>query len=84
LATSIEFDLEEATVNAEGDIDFRGTLAVDRAVPVGFKEFRIKTILKTKETDERIATLLKLTERYCIVHQTLTKANKSSIEHVRI
>jgi uncharacterized OsmC-like protein len=58
-------------VRAEGDLDFRGTLGVDRTAPVGFREIRLAFELDTDEPTERIDTLLKLTERYCVVLQTL-------------
>jgi uncharacterized OsmC-like protein len=59
------------TVHAEGDLDFRGTLAVDRGAPVGFRAIRLSFDLDTDATDDQIATLLRLTERYCVVYQTL-------------
>jgi uncharacterized OsmC-like protein len=59
------------TVHAEGDLDFRGTLAVDRGAPVGFRAIRLSFDLVTDATDDQIATLLRLTERYCVVYQTL-------------
>ena len=59
------------TVHAEGDLDFRGTLAVDRGAPVGFRAIRLSFNLVTDATDDQIATLLRLTERYCVVYQTL-------------
>jgi uncharacterized OsmC-like protein len=61
----------EGRVRAEGDLDFRGTLGVDRAAPVGFKDIRLAFELDTDADDEQLATLLKLTERYCVVYQTL-------------
>lgn len=74
VATALEFDLAGARVTAEGDLDFRGTLGVDREAPVGFREIRLKFDLDTDEPDDRIATLLKLTERYCVVFQTINGA----------
>jgi uncharacterized OsmC-like protein len=71
VATALEFKLGEATVEAEGDLDFRGTLGVDREAPVGFREIRLCFQLDTDEPQERIDTLLKLTERYCVVFQTI-------------
>ena len=56
---------------AEGDLDFRGTLGVDRDAPVGFRDIRLKFELDTDADDEQLATLLKLTERYCVVFQSL-------------
>ena len=75
VATAIAFDLQDAAISAEGDLDFRGTLGVDKSAPVGFQSIRLKIDLKTNEEEERIATLLKLTERYCVVYQTLKQAN---------
>ncbi|MDX8469317.1 OsmC family protein [Mesorhizobium sp. VK23B] len=71
VATALEFKLGKATVEAEGDLDFRGTLGVARDAPVGFREIRLKFGLDTDEPQERIDSLLKLTERYCVVFQTI-------------
>ena len=71
VATALEFKLDGATVAAEGDLDFRGTLGVDKEAPVGFGEIRLTFELDTDEPQERIDTLIKLTERYCVVFQTL-------------
>src|SRR5689334_14749605 len=71
VATALEFGLKGGTVRAEGDLDFRGTLGVERAAPVGFRDIRLAFRLDTDEPQERIDTLLKLTERYCVVLQTL-------------
>ncbi|TIS50374.1 OsmC family protein [Mesorhizobium sp.] len=71
VATALEFKLGNATVEAEGDLDFRGTLGVARDAPVGFREIRLKFNLDTDEPQERIDSLLKLTERYCVVFQTI-------------
>ncbi|TIO72373.1 MAG: OsmC family protein [Mesorhizobium sp.] len=71
VATALEFRLGNATVEAEGDLDFRGTLGVARDAPVGFREIRLKFHLDTDEPQERIDSLLKLTERYCVVFQTI-------------
>jgi uncharacterized OsmC-like protein len=70
VATNRDIPLEDARVTAEGDLDFRGTLAVDRDAPVGFREIRLRFDLPSVPDDE-LATLLKLTERYCVVYQTL-------------
>jgi len=72
VATAIGVELRDARVSAEGDLDFRGTLGVDREAPVGFKSIRLNFELDTDADDEQIATLLKLTERYCVVFQTLS------------
>jgi len=70
VATNRDIALEGARVTAEGDLDFRGTLAIDRGAPVGFREIRLSFELPSVP-DEELATLLKLTERYCVVYQTL-------------
>ena len=71
VATALEFRLGDARVSAEGDLDFRGTLGVAKDAPVGFRAIRLKFDLDTDEPKERIDTLMKLTERYCVVFQTL-------------
>ena len=71
VATSLEIPLTGGTVTAEGDLDFRGTLAVEREAPVGFREIRLRFELDTTADDEQLATLTKLTERYCVVLQTI-------------
>jgi len=81
VATALEIPLRDATVHAEGDLDFRGTLAVSKEVPVGFQQIRLRFDLDTDATKEQIATLLKLTERYCVVYQTLARPPKISISH---
>jgi uncharacterized OsmC-like protein len=71
VATSLGISLESGRVYAEGDLDFRGTLGVDRDAPVGFSAIRLSFELDTDADPEQLATLLKLTERYCVVYQTL-------------
>jgi uncharacterized OsmC-like protein len=73
VATAIGVEIKSGTVKAEGDIDFRGTLGVSKEVPVGFKTIRVKFFLETDATEEQLPTLIKLTERYCVVYQTLVK-----------
>ncbi len=73
VATALEFALRGGRVHAEGDLDFRGTLGVDRETPVGFRAIRLNFALDTQEPQERIDTLLRLTERYCVVLQTLRR-----------
>jgi uncharacterized OsmC-like protein len=73
VATSIGIEVE-GTVRAEGDLDWRGTLAVDREAPVGFTAIRLSFDLESSATAEEMATLQKLTERYCVVFQTLAGA----------
>ncbi len=72
VATALAIPLREATVQAEGDLDFRGTLGVSKEVPVGFQAIRVTFTLNTDASDEQLATLLRLTERYCVVYQTLS------------
>ncbi len=71
VATALEFRLESAAVEAEGDLDFRGTLGVAKDAPVGFREIRLRFDLDTDADADTLATLHKLTERYCVVSQTL-------------
>ena len=71
VATALEIELRNARVTAEGDLDFRGTLGVDRAAPVGFRAIRLNFALDTDASRDQLDTLLKLTERYCVVFQTL-------------
>lgn len=71
VATALEFRLAGATASAEGDLDFRGTLGVAKDAPVGFRAIRLAFELDTDEPQDRIDTLLKLTERYCVVFQTI-------------
>jgi uncharacterized OsmC-like protein len=80
VATSLGIALREGTVSAEGDLDFRGTLGVDREAPVGFGAIRLTFELDTDADEEQLATLLKLTERYCVVLQTLVSAPSISTE----
>lgn len=72
VATALDFKLGDAAVSAEGEIDFRGTLGVAKDAPVGFSSIRLAFDLDTEEPQERIDTLMKLTERYCVVFQTLS------------
>jgi uncharacterized OsmC-like protein len=71
VATALGIALRDATVHAEGDLDFRGTLGVAKDAPVGFQAIRMRFILDTDASEEELATLLRLTERYCVVYQTL-------------
>jgi uncharacterized OsmC-like protein len=71
VATSLGLDVE-GSVHAEGDLDFRGTLGVDKAAPVGFRDIRLSFDLRSSADEEQLALLLKLTERYCVVLQTIT------------
>jgi uncharacterized OsmC-like protein len=71
VATSLEIPLRGGTLRAEGDLDFRGTLGVAKDAPVGFSAIRLNIDLDTDASEDQLATLLKLTERYCVVYQTL-------------
>ena len=71
VATSMGVDIRSAEVHAEGDIDFRGTLGVDKAAPVGFRDIRLRFEIASDSHDETVARLIQLTERYCVVLQTL-------------
>jgi uncharacterized OsmC-like protein len=73
VATSFEIPVHGGTVTAEGDLDFRGTLGVDRSAPVGFKAIRLRFDLETAASEEQLDTLLRLTERYCVVLQTMAR-----------
>ena len=73
VATALEIPLRAGTVSAEGDLDFRGTLGVDKEAPVGFRAIRLKFDLDTDAPQEKLDQLLKLTERYCVVFQTLNQ-----------
>jgi len=81
VAAALDIPLRDATVRAEGDLDFRGTLAVSKEVPVGFQQIRLRFDLDTDATEEQLATLLRLTERYCVVYQTLARPPKIEISH---
>ena len=74
VATALNIDLREATVLAEGDLDFRGTLGVAKDAPVGFRDIRLRFALDTDAPAESRAKLIELTERYCVVLQTLRRA----------
>ncbi|MFO1431666.1 MAG: OsmC family protein [Candidatus Competibacteraceae bacterium] len=71
VATALGIGLRGGTVSAEGDLDFRGTLGVDKSAPVGFKDIRLRFDLESDATPEQLATLFNLTERYCVIYQTL-------------
>jgi uncharacterized OsmC-like protein len=73
VATAMGIELRGAKVHAEGDIDFRGTLGVSKETPVGFQRIRLRFELDTDASDAELASLMKLTERYCVVYQTLRR-----------
>jgi uncharacterized OsmC-like protein len=79
VATSLGIEVRSGTVRAEGELDFRGTLAVDRDAPVGFAAIRLSFQLDTDAEREQLDTLLKLTERYCVVFQTVASPPRLSI-----
>jgi uncharacterized OsmC-like protein len=81
VSTAIGVTLNDATVSAEGDLDFRGTLAVDKTTPVGFQNIRLNFDLDSDATPEQLTSLLKLTERYCVVYQSLTNTPAISISY---
>ena len=81
VATALGIQLRGATIQAEGDLDFRGTLGVSKDVPVGFKHIRLNFDLDTDASEDQLATLLRLTERYCVVYQTLCHPAKISVLH---
>ena len=80
VATSLEIPVVGGTVTAEGDLDFRGTLAVSKDAPVGFRSIRLTFDLDTEASAEQVQTLIRLTERYCVVYQTLAGSPKLSID----
>jgi uncharacterized OsmC-like protein len=83
VATALGIDLRDGVVTAEGDLDFRGTLGVSKEAPVGFRDIRLRFELDTDATEEQMASLLRLTERYCVVYQTLRSAPQIQISHHR-
>jgi len=81
VATALGIPLRGATIKAEGDLDFRGTLGVSKDAPVGFKEIRLNFDLDADASEEQLATLIRLAERYCVVYQTLTRPATISVLH---
>lgn len=84
VATALGIKLASAAVHAEGDLDFRGTLGVSKEAPVGFQSIRLRFDVETDSTDEELATLLRLTERYCVVFQTLAQPPTIAVSHKRL
>ena len=82
VATAIGVDVRKGSVHAEGDLDFRGTLGVAKDAPVGFKTIRLRFELDTDATEDQVATLLKLTERYCVVAQSLRQPPAFSVSRI--
>ena len=81
VATSIGVTIREGTVLAEGDLDFRGTLGVSKEAPIGFQSIRLFFDLQTDASDDQLSTLIRLTERYCVVYQTLRSSPEISVSH---
>ena len=86
VATALGIELRDASLQAEGDLDFRGTLGLSKEVPVGFQNIRLQFTLDTDASEEQLATLMRLTERYCVVYQTLAHppalaVTRKSIDH---
>jgi uncharacterized OsmC-like protein len=79
VATALDIELRGGRVRAEGDLDFRGTLGVSRDAPVGFRDIRLRFDLETGAPAEKIESLIKLTERYCVVYQTLRTPAKLAL-----
>ncbi len=76
VATALDIKINDANILVEGDIDFRGTLGVDKEAPVGFKSIRLSFKIDSEEEEEKINKLIQLTERYCVVYQTLKNATE--------
>jgi uncharacterized OsmC-like protein len=81
VATAIGVEIRDGKVRAEGDLDFRGTLGVSKEAPVGFQRIRLLFDLETKASEEQLANLVRLTERYCVVYQTLAHATEIATSH---
>jgi uncharacterized OsmC-like protein len=79
VATALKIEIRDGRVEAEGDLDFRGTLGVSKETPVGFQAIRLRFDLDTDATEEQLANLLRLTERYCVVYQTLRRAHEIAV-----
>ena len=84
VATSIGVDVRDGSVRAEGDLDFRGTLAVSKEAPVGFRAIRLAFELDTDASDEELATLVRLTERYCVVYQPIAGSPVHSVSRTTV
>ena len=84
VSTALEIPVRQGTVKAEGDLDFRGTLGVDKEAPVGFAEIRLRFDVDTEAPQEKLDLLLKLTERYCVVYQTIKNGPKVSVTMQRV
>jgi uncharacterized OsmC-like protein len=80
VSTALAIPLKSGSVSAEGDLDFRGTLGVDKEAPVGFREIRLRFDVDTDAPQDKLDQLLKLTERYCVVYQTIAKGPSVSVK----
>jgi len=83
VATALGIQLRDASLEAEGDLDFRGTLGVSKEVPVGFQDIRLNISVDTDASDDDVSKLVRLTERYCVVYQTLVRAPKIVVSMAR-
>jgi uncharacterized OsmC-like protein len=84
VSTALAIPLKSGAVSAEGDLDFRGTLGVDKEAPVGFRQIRLRFDVATDAPQEKLDQLLKLTERYCVVYQTIAKGPPVDIKMQRV
>jgi uncharacterized OsmC-like protein len=84
VATAVDVPLRTGNVTAEGDLDFRGTLGIDKEAPIGFAEIRLRFDIGTDAAQEKLDLLLKLTERYCVVYQTIKNGPKVSVTMHRV
>src|SRR5881227_1183210 len=84
VATAVEIPLKTGNVYAEGDLDFRGTLGIDKETPVGFAEIRLRFDVETDAPQDKLDLLLKLTERYCVVYQTIKNGPKVAVSMKRV
>jgi len=84
VSTALAIPLKSGVVSAEGDLDFRGTLGVDKEAPVGFRQIRLRFDVQTDAPQEKLDQLLKLTERYCVVYQTIAKGPPVDIKMRRV
>ena len=84
VATALDIELKSGAVSAEGDLDFRGTLGVAKDAPVGFGQIRLRFDVDTEAPQDKLDQLLKLTERYCVVYQTIKNGPKVSVSMKRI
>jgi uncharacterized OsmC-like protein len=84
VSTALDIPLKSATISAEGDLDFRGTLGVAKDAPVGFSQIRLRFDLNTDAAQDRLDQLLKLTERYCVVYQTIKNSPPVEVKMARV